>query len=118
MKTPYKYWNRSQLFEHLKAQLDDKRLLDADTFELLEKAVYDDKWNPSEQYNGCNVVQDDLHPFFPCFIHDWRWITNQNTKEADYEFYYHLKQMGYTEAKARLYYIAVRLGWIFYYKWK
>ena len=116
-KTPYIFWNRNQLFNHLKAQLEYYSLLDADMYSLLKNAVFDERWNPSEQFNGCNLVQDDLHPFFPCFIHDWRWITNQDAKEADYEFYYHLKKFKVNEVRARLYYIGVRLGYLCYYKW-
>ena len=115
---PYKFWNRNQLFAHLKAQLNYYSLLDDYMFSLLKDAVYDERWNPSEDFNGCNVVQDEIHPFFPCFIHDWRWITNQDAKEADYEFYYHLKKFRVNEFKARVYYIGVRLGWLCYFKWK
>ena len=118
MKQPYKFWNRNQLFLHLKKQLSHYDIMDDDMYVLLKDAVYDERWTPNEDFNGCNLVQDDLHPFFPCFIHDWRWITNQDTKEADYEFYYHLKLMRVSEFRAKLYYYGVRLGWFCYYKWK
>ena len=118
MKQPYKFWNRNQLFQHLKTQLDYYSFMDDDNYTLLKDACYDERWIPMLDFNGCNMVQDDLHPFFPCFIHDWRWVTNQDAKEADYEFYYHLKKCSVPEFRARIYYLGVRLGWFCYYKWK
>lgn len=117
-KQPYLFWNRNQLFNHLKAQLEYYNLLDADMYSLLKNAVFDERWNPSTQYNGCNIVQDDLHPFLPCFIHDWRWITNQDAKLADKEFRDMLIDYGYPKWKANLYYCAVRIGYLCYYKFK
>ena len=117
-KQPYKFWNRNQLFQHLKTQLDYYSFMDDDNYTLLKDACYDERWIPMLDFNGCNIVQDDLHPFFPCFIHDWRWITNQDAKEADYELYYNLKKCSVPEFRARIYYLGVRIGWYCYYKWK
>ena len=116
-KKPYLLWNRNQLFTHLKAQANYYGIMDDHMFVLLKDAVYDERWEPSKDFNGCNIVQDDLHPFLPCFIHDWRWVTNQNAQEADYEFYYYLILCRVPDLRARFYYFAVRLGWFFYYRY-
>jgi len=118
MKQPYRYWSRNDLFWKLKEQAIDFQNCNPDDFYIIKSACYDKRWNPATQFNGCNVVQDDLHPFLPCFIHDWRWITNQNTKLADEEFRSNLIRYGYPKWKASLYYYGVRLGWYLYFKWK
>ena len=117
-KKPYKYWSRNDLFWKLREQAVDVSYCDADVLYTIKSACYDNRWNPSEEFNGCNVVQDDLHPFLPCFLHDWRWITNQNTLLADQEFKKNLLIFGYFNFKASLYYYGVRLGWLLWYKWK
>lgn len=114
MKQPYKYWTRSELFKHLEEQAVRKGI----NVPMVKRAVYSDDWNPLEDYNGCNFVQDDLHPFLPCFIHDWRWICFEYHKKFDWEFEENLIKFGYPSWKANLYYIMVRLGWIFYYQFK
>ena len=105
-KQPYKYWSNQQLFTHLIKQCDEYGF---DKPAVLD-AISDTNWNPSEDYNGCNVVQDDLHPFYPCFIHDYRWITEGRTNSADKEFRNNLLKFGYSTFKATIYYLAVRVG--------
>ncbi len=113
MKQPYKYWTKIQLFDHLRVQC----FVYGYNVELLEEAIESNAWNPVKDYNGCNVVQDDLHPFYPCFIHDWRWITFDYEKTWDIEFKRNLLKFGYSVLKSEVYYIMVRCGWLFYYKW-
>jgi hypothetical protein len=84
----------------------------------IKSAAFDERWNPIKQYDGCTFVQDDLHPFPPCFLHDWRWATRQDVKLADLEFEENLKKFGYPLWKAKLYYIAVRIAYICYYQFK
>jgi hypothetical protein len=114
---PYTFWDRDQLFsmlidQALWFQYDEKYL------DFIRTTVYDERWNPSEDYNGCNIVQDNLHPFLPCFVHDWRWITKSDALEADKEFKENLIKCGFKKWKAHLYYVAVRIGWHLFYKWK
>ena len=113
MKHPYKYWTRDYLYEFLLPQCID---FDVST-SLVKLAVYDERWNPRYDFNGCTLVQDEYHPFLPCFIHDWRWITGQGGLDSDIEFKINLVKAGFTELKAWKYFIGVRLGWMFYYKW-
>lgn len=117
MKKPYVNWTKEELFWHLKKQAIEYKCCHPDMFYLIKQAVYDERWNPSEQFNGCNFVQDDLHPFLPCFVHDWRWITNQDVKASNKEFEHLLLEFGYSKWKAKLYYIGVTMGWHCYYKW-
>lgn len=118
MKQPYRYWSRNDLFWHLRTQAVDFHNCDGEMLYTIKAACYDERWNPSEEFNGCNIVQDDLHPFLPCFLHDWRWITNQNALDSDLEFKHNLVKFGYPKWKANLYFWAVRIGYLCYYKWK
>lgn len=118
MKQPYRYWSRNDLFWHLRTQAVDYHNCNADDLYTIKAAVYDERWNPSKDFNGCNFVQDDLHPFLPCFLHDWRWITRQDIKASDKEFYNNLIRYGYPKWKAKLYYYGVRIGYLCYYQFK
>lgn len=110
MKQPYKYWTKIQLHDHLRVQC----FVYGYNVELLEEAIESEAWNPVKDYNGCNVVQDDLHPFYPCFIHDYRWIVEGRTNKADIEFRNNLLKFGYSTVKASIYYFAVRVGSVFF----
>lgn len=115
-KTPYKYWSRNDLFWKIKQQALDYRCCHPDMLYTIRSAAYDTRWNPAKDFNGCTFVQDDLHPFLPCFIHDWRWVTRQDVKLADLEFRENLLHFGYPKWKANLYYYTVRLAYICYYQ--
>jgi hypothetical protein len=110
---PYKYWSRLELFEHCKIQSE----LYGFNIEEIEEVVYDDRWNPSEDFNGCTLVQDPLHPFYPCLKHDYDWIVGVGGIDADRRFYNNLKKSGMITLKAKIWFIGVRLGWVLYYKW-
>lgn len=113
-KEPYKYWNRGQLLEMLQYQAIDFGI---DTF-LVKKICYDKRWNPSVDYNGCTLVQDKLHPFLPCFIHDYRWIVEGGGLDSDLEFRINLQKSGMSNLESWKWFVGVRLGWLCYYKWK
>jgi len=113
VKNRYKNWTREELLHHLLIQASDSGI----STKLVTKAVNDERWNPMEDFNGCNVIQDDLHPFLPCFIHDWRWIVYGRINKYDKEFRANLLLSGFTTFRATIFYIAVRLGSIFYSKY-
>ena len=112
-KLPYTYWTRELLHQFLEQQAVD---FGVDQF-LLKTACYDDNWNPIVDFNGCTLVQDTYHPFIACFLHDWRWITGQGGFNSDMEFKVNLEKAGFSKAKAFRWFLAVRIGWLFYYKW-
>ena len=113
--TPYKFWSRDELYKHLIAQHNDYPK--ANLKQPIRDAVYDDNWDPKYEYNGCSVVQDPIHPFAPCFLHDYSWVVLQGTpedyKRYDKEFYERLKIFGMRDWKAKCWYIGVRIGWFF-----
>lgn len=117
-KQPYIYWSRSDLFWKVREQAVEYSCCHPDMLYTIRAAAYDERWNPSEDFNGCTFVQDDLHPFLPCFIHDWRWVTRQDTKMADKEFRDNLLHFGYPKWKANLYYYTVRIAYLCYYQFK
>lgn len=114
-KHPYKYWDRDELYSHLKRQATANKYFD---YKTIRYAVYDTRWNPMLEFNGCNVVQDDLHPFLPCFLHDYRWVVKGGGKKTDIQFYNSLIKFGVPKWKAKLYYYRVRIGWNLYFKHK
>ena len=116
-KHPYKGWTKDELFFHLKRQAEAYDSLTPELNNLIYDAIFDDRWNPILDFNGCNLVQDDLHPFLPCFIHDWRWITNQDIELSNIEFKNLLIAYGYPKWKAELYFIGVTIGWHCYFRW-
>jgi hypothetical protein len=117
MKQPYKYWTRDQLYAHLITQCLNFSYSEYDIAEI-KRMVYDPNWNPSEDFNGCNVVQDHLHPFLPCFVHDYRWVVGEGGIKSDEEFHANLIKCGVSRVRAILYFVAVRIGWLLFYKWK
>ena len=113
--SPYQYgWTRQLFHEFLINQAVNFGI---NSFTVKE-ACYDQRWNPVIEFNGCNLVQDKLHPFLPCFLHDWRWVTGQGGYKSDVEFYNNLRKAGMPKFEATSWFVAVRIGWLFYYKWK
>ena len=118
MKHPYKHWTKENLYWHLVTQAGEYYANNDVMQYIIKQAVYDTRWNPLLGFNGCTMVQDDLHPFLPCFIHDWRWVTRQDITMSNIEFKENLLKFGYPYWKAQLYYIGVNLGYYFYFKYK
>jgi len=112
MKRPYKYWTLTDLQMKL---FDQVRIFGYKyTNTEITQMVHSKKWVANMDFNGCNVVQDDLHPFLPCFIHDYRWMTDGRTTKADKEFRSNLLTYGYSTFKAQMYYFAVRVGSVYF----
>ena len=114
-KEPYKYWwNRGRLYESMIPQALEFGI---STY-LLKQICFDERWDPVKDFNGCTLIQDKYHPFLPCFIHDYRWIVEGGSLKADKEFKFNLKRSGMSNFEAWKWFIGVRAGWLFYYKWK
>ena len=114
METPYKYWTRKRFEEHFLEQSKDYPI-DVNKMMMM---IYDKKWNPIIDYNGCNVVQDKFHPFYPCFEHDYEWFVNGGGKKYDVQFNKRLLEFDVAEYVAKLMYYGVRIGWCLWIKWK
>ena len=112
MKQPYKHWKLIDFEIHFEEQNRVYNL--GYTMEEIKEMIYSKKWDPIKEFNGCNVVQDDLHPFIICFIHDYRWIAEGRTNKADKEFKNNLRKFGYSTFKATMYYFSVRLGSVYF----
>jgi hypothetical protein len=115
--TPYINWNKTDFNKHLK-DLANKFSLGKDFKALVETALLDERWNPLADYDGCTLVQDIYHPCLSCFIHDYLWNTGQGGKDSDKVFLYLMLTEGLKPAKAKRRYMAVRLYWLFWAKWK
>jgi len=113
---PYKFWSREELFKHCEKQCIEYS--GEDLITELKKIIFDVRWNPTEDYNGCNVIQDRHHPFPPCLIHDFRWLVEGGGIETDREFKRNLKIFGTSKSRSVLMFLGVRCGWGFYYKWE
>lgn len=115
-KEPYRFWGRLELQSHLERQA--KAFKAEHLIDEINRAVWNDDWNPIADYNGCNLVQDVYHPYVPCFIHDYHWVVMGGGIEYDRQFIKNLRHFGMKKFKSRLWFIGVRLGWLLYYKWK
>ena len=116
-KTPYRFWSRDQLYSHLLTQSLSFGF-DEYFIEEVRGMVYDEKWNPMEDFNGCSVVQDHYHPFLPCFIHDYRWVVDKGGAWTDREFKVNLIKCGVSKARATIYFAVVRSAWVLFYQWR
>jgi len=113
---PYKFWTREELFNHCEKQCIEYG--GEDLISELKKIIFDTRWNPMDDYNGCNVIQDKHHPYPPCLIHDFRWLVEGGGICTDREFRRNLKIFKTPKTISVLMFIGVRIGWLFYYKWK
>jgi len=113
---PYKFWTKSQLADHLK-NLSYALNAGFAVRKLLEEALASDAWDPTMDFDGCTACQDMYHPSLSCFLHDYLWRTGQGGKESDELFYLLMLKEGMMPPKAKRRRFAVRVGWIFYYKW-
>ena len=114
---PYRNWTRDQMYYHLLLQAQQFNYSEYEINQV-KKMVYDEDWNPMVDFNGCNLVQDRLHPYLPCFIHDYRWLVEGGGLITDEEFHSNLLKCDLDRLRAIMYFFAVRLGWLLYYKWK
>jgi hypothetical protein len=113
---PYTFWTKAELATHLK-NLVFKLDMGKEVNVLIEEAMTSNLWNPTMDYDGCSFVQDVYHPCVSCFIHDYLWRTGQGGKKSDEIFYYLMLEEGIYKNRAKRRWLAVRIGWVFYYKW-
>lgn len=114
---PYKFWSRTDLATHLKI-VANRLNMGIEIKELISSGIRDTRWNVMKDYNGCSVVQDMYHPCVSCFLHDYLWITGQGGKHADRLFYELMLLEKTPKAMAKRRWFAVRVSWLFFYKWK
>jgi hypothetical protein len=77
-----------------------------------------DRWDVIADYNGCTAVQDMFHPCPSCYVHDYSWLSGMGGRVADRVFYGLMIAEGMTKGKAYRRWIAVRVGWFAYFRWK
>lgn len=112
--SPYQFMEKEEMFYIMDRQLD---YFGAQHMrEDVRRAVYDSKiWNPTIDYNGCNLITDRTHPSISCFIHDYRWFTGESGAK---ELYYNQLLFGSSRIRATLMYLATSIAWLFYGRWK
>ena len=118
---PYQHWDLIELGDTLTQHVE--RLSCADEMkriwiDLINEAIKSKDWNVLQDYNGCTMFQDHLHPDPACFIHDYSWITGRGGAVSDRVFYHMMLAEGMTKSMARFRWFAVRCGWVFYFYWK
>lgn len=118
---PYKHWIGSELKDTLITHIS-RMELDAELQSLWVnitiEAFRSNEWIINLQYNGCTAVQDYYHPCPACFVHDYTWICGHGSAMSDRIFYHLMIAEGMTKTKALKRWLAVRVGWLFYYQWK
>lgn len=113
---PYQHYTRHELKMLLVTQCVNSnqnhfidRVLDA---------VNDLSWSPTYEYDGCSIVQDPLHPFPPCFLHDYAWKVLGGGKFYDDQFYKDCIDWGINEGRVKRWYVGIRAAWLLWFKWK
>lgn len=113
---PYKLWDRDELYVHCLRQMKEYGC--SELRETVKEVIFSDKWNPMTDFNGCSVIQDKIHPYIPCLIHDYRWLVGEGGKEADIEFRNNLEKFGTPNPRRFFMWVGVRIGWFFRMKLK
>ena len=108
------FWTREELFRNVARQCDEYGF----NLEDAKYIIFDERWDPVTDFNGCTLVQDPLHPFYPCLRHDWGDVVGGGGIENDRRFRRDLIQAGMYGLKAKVWFLGVRIGWLFYLKWK
>ena len=80
--------------------------------------IADKRWSIQSDFDGCTLVQDRMHPYIPCLIHDYNWVIDKPRHGYDIQFREDLVKFGMPRWKAFIMYLGVSLGRIFYYRWK
>ena len=111
---PYRNWTRVQLFDALKLNA----LPYGFNIDHLRVAVFDDRWNPSEDFDGCTIVSDNLHPDPSCFMHDYARIVLEGGYKYEKQFREDMLLLGYSKSMANRRFFAVTLHWFLWAKWK
>lgn len=113
MARPYLLWTKEAICEKLVKQAIYFGYSEEE-IEFIKEAVFDERWDPRSDFNGCTLVQDVYHPYLPCFLHDYFWVVYGPSKKSNIKFYWDLRRCGMPQAKARRWYIAVSIGMPFY----
>lgn len=113
---PYMLWTREELFSHCERLCyhygADDLLVE------LKKIIFDIRWDPIKDYNGCNVIQDKHHPYPPCLIHDFRWLVEGGGIKSDIEFKLNMRLFDESKLGSFKNFIGVRIGWWCWFKWE
>lgn len=112
---PYQFWTREQLFEHCVVQCQWYKC--EDMIPVFESVIFDERWDPIVDYNGCNVIEDRLHPYPPCLKHDFDWLVLGGGIAYDIDFRKNLKKFGESPNMTVVMFVGVRIGWLCWYKW-
>ena len=118
---PYKYKSPLEMKIELSTNIKGLGLSESVSsawIDLAFEAVDSKEWDYKEEYNGCTIVQDYLHPSPACWIHDYTWITGMGGKDADRLFLKLMLLEGMPKFKALRRFSLVRIGWFTYFNFK
>ncbi len=113
---PYKNYTNKQLKELIVLQF-----MNSDCPPYVGEYVnlaFEDSWDPVNEFDGCTVVQDFNHPDLSCFIHDWLWRTGKGGDFSNKLFYKIMRWEGVSKSLAKRRYMAVKIMWNIWYKYK
>jgi len=87
-------------------------------FIMIEEGFNNPLWDSKTDFNGCNLVQDVLHPSVACYVHDYLINCGMGGFLCD-EIALNLWIMeGLKPSRAKRRWFAVRVAWLTYLKWK
>lgn len=112
----YKYLSAESIKKALLRELIDNNL-DAVFFELLDE-IFKSKFWKIYGYDGASIIEDEYHPRFAYFVHDYMWRTGAGGIESDKIMKGLLILTGDSKVSANKKYLGVRIGWLLKYKRK
>jgi len=112
----YKYLSAEAIKKALIRELVDNKV-DRVFFDLLHE-IFRSKFWLIYGYDGASVIEDEYHPRFAYFVHDFFWRTGAGGVESDRIMKALLIMTGDSKLSAQKKYIGVRAGWLLMYKYK
>lgn len=88
--------------------------------ELIEKALNSTDWDWFNDMDGCTFVPNywktKFHP--ACLVHDYYWRTGRGGYWSDRIFLELMRIYSLPKWQRTFRFVAVRVGWLSFYKWK
>ncbi len=88
--------------------------------ELTIQALNSTDWDWFNEMDGCSCAPNYWPTRFnpPCLVHDYLWRTGRGGIISDKIFLKHMKIYSMPKFQRVFRFVAVRVGWLLFYKWK
>lgn len=113
---PYKNWTNQEIRGRLAKEIESLNTSEVAKSKirvLVDMSLRDKVWNPSEDFDGCTVVQDTTHPDVACYLHDWLFISKY-FDIANELFKLIMEMQPMTKRKCKIRYWAVKIATVYF----